>query len=70
MEVDIWNIKWINTELILQMKKLHFYVLTAIFAGILFASCTKTETQGTTEAEKPLTAKEVATASESKHFKS
>lgn len=47
------------------MKKLHFYVLTAIFAGILFASCTKTEAQGDKEAEKPLTAKEVAAAPES-----
>ena len=47
------------------MKKLHFYVLTAIFAGIFFASCTKTEAQGDKEAEKPLTAKEVAAAPES-----
>ena len=48
------------------MKKLHFYVLTAIFAGILFASCTKTEAQGDKEAEKPLTAKEIAAESEAK----
>ena len=48
------------------MKKLHFYVLTAIFAGILFASCTKTEVQGDKEAEKPLTAKEIAAESEAK----
>ena len=47
------------------MKKLHFYVLTAIFAGVLFASCTKTEAQGDKEAEKPLTAKEIAAAPES-----
>lgn len=48
------------------MKKLHFYVLTAIFAGVLFASCTKTKAQGDKEAEKPLTAKEIAAESEAK----
>lgn len=47
------------------MKKLHFYVLIAIFAGIFFASCSKTETQGNKDAEKPLTASEAAAESES-----
>ncbi|MGI5065157.1 TlpA family protein disulfide reductase [Treponema putidum] len=47
------------------MKKLHFYVLITIFAGIFFASCSKTEVQGNAEAEKSLTASEEAAESES-----